>query len=69
MEIRTKEEIERENTLLRHKYKTLKLKYDMVNNALKKLNLLTESELSDFNSRTNALTKAMKIGGEKYGHN
>ena len=38
MEIRTNAELERENLTLRHKYKMLKIKYDMVNGALKKVN-------------------------------
>ena len=67
MEIRPKDEIEKENVLLRHKYKTLQLKYDMVNNALKKLNLLTQSEISKFNTWAEGFTK--KTGGEKHGHN
>jgi len=38
MEIRTNAELARENLTLRHKYKMLKIKYDMVNGALKKVN-------------------------------
>jgi len=44
MEIRSKEEIERENVKLRHQYKMLKLKYNMVNGALQKINRLTEDK-------------------------
>ena len=38
MEIRTNAELARENLTLRHKYKMLKIKYNMVNEALKKVN-------------------------------
>ena len=38
MEIRTNVELERENLTLRHKYKMLKIKYNMVNKALKRIN-------------------------------
>ena len=38
MEIRTNAELERENLTLRHKYKMLKIKYNMVNKALKRVN-------------------------------
>ena len=38
MEIRTNGELERENLILRHKYKMLKIKYNMVNKALKRVN-------------------------------
>jgi len=58
MHIRTKEDIEKENVLLRHKCKMLKIKYDMVNGALKKVNgLIGAGPLP---------SKIMK--GVKYGH-
>jgi len=38
MEIRTSAELARENITLRHKYKMLKIKYNMINEALKKVN-------------------------------
>ena len=55
MEIRTNAELERENLTLRHKYKMLKIKYDMVNKALKRMTLLF--------TKPTAETK-----GEKHGH-
>ena len=57
MEIRANAELERENLILRHKYKMLKIKYNMVNKALKRVNgLIGEGPLH----------KIMK--GEKHGH-
>ena len=58
MEIRSKEEIERENVKLRHQYKMLKLKYNMVNGALQKINRLTHAR---------APTTTNHAGGP-YGH-
>ena len=58
MEIRSKDELERENILLRHKYKVIKLKYDMVNGALKKVNGLVGA-----GPLPSKITK-----GVKYGH-
>ena len=58
MEIRTNTELARENLTLRHKYKMLKIKYNMVNEALKKVNgLVAGGPLPN---------KIMK--GEKHGH-
>jgi len=58
MEIRTNTELARENLTLRHKYKMLKIKYNMVNEALKKVNgLVAVSPLP------NKITK-----GEKHGY-
>ena len=58
MDIRSKEEIERENVKLRHQYKMLKLKYNMVNEALKKVNGLVA-----VGPLPNKITK-----GEKHGY-
>ena len=55
MEIRTDAELERENLTLRHKYKMLKIKYDMVNKALKRMTLLFT-------------TPTAETKGEKHGH-
>ena len=63
MEIRTNAELARENLTLRHKYKMLKIKYDMVNGALKKITLLSMKPMADF---TNIKDTPMK--GEKHGH-
>ena len=58
MEIRANAELERENLILRHKYKMLKIKYNMVNKALKRVNgLIGAGPLPN---------KIMK--GEKHGH-
>ena len=58
MHVRTKEDIEKENVLLKHQYKMLKIKYNMVNEALKKVNgLVAVGPLPN---------KIMK--GEKHGH-
>ena len=58
MEIRTNAELARENLTLRHKYKMLKIKYNMVNEALKKVKGLVA-----VGSLPNKITK-----GEKHGH-
>ena len=63
MHARTREDVEKENTLLRHQNKMLKLKYEMVNNALKQLKLLSEKEIEDFEARTNN-----KLGGTNGHH-
>ena len=58
MEIRTNAELESENLTRRHKYKMLKIKYNMVNEALKKVNGLVGVDPLP--------NKIMK--GKKYGH-
>tara|TARA_Y100001951_G_C11238813_1_gene239176 strand:+ start:642 stop:833 length:192 start_codon:yes stop_codon:yes gene_type:complete len=63
MHVRTREDVEKENTLLRHQNKMLKLKYEMVNNALKQMKLLSEKEIEDFEARTNN-----KLGGANGHH-
>tara|TARA_R100000687_G_scaffold76607_1_gene68671 strand:+ start:560 stop:754 length:195 start_codon:yes stop_codon:yes gene_type:complete len=63
MHVRTKEDIEKENVLLKHQYKMLKIKYDMVNGALKKITLLSMRPSADFTN-----IKDTKVKGETYGH-
>ena len=53
MHVRTLDDVEKENTLLRHQNKMLKLKYEMANNALKQITLLGEKELEDSMPKTN----------------
>ena len=63
MEIRTSAELARENLTLRHKYKMLKIKYNMVNGALKKITLLSMKPTADFID-----VKDTTVKGEKHGH-
>jgi len=63
MEIRTDAELERENLTLRHKYKMLKIKYNMVNKALKRMTLLFTKPTADFTA-----IKDTTVKGEKHGH-
>ena len=55
MEIRTNAELARENLTLRHKYKMLKIKYNMVNKALNRMTLLFTKPTAE-------------VKGEKHGH-
>ena len=65
MEIRTDAELARENLTLRHKYKMLKIKYNMVNKALKKVNgpSCCTGPTADFTA-----IKDTTVKGEKHGH-
>ena len=63
MEIRTNAELARENLTLRHKYKMLKIKYNMVNKALKRMTLLFTKPTADFIN-----VKDTTVKGEKHGH-
>jgi hypothetical protein len=65
MEIRSKEEIERENVKLRHQYKMLKLKYNIVNGALQKINRLTQEKTITTNQETPTTTNN---AGGPHGH-
>ena len=58
MHVRTKEDIEKENVLLKHQYKMLK-----INGALKKITLLSMRPSADFTN-----IKDTKVKGETYGH-
>ena len=62
MEIRTNAELARENLTLRHKYKMLKIKYDMVNGALKKLTLLSMKPTADVLNVKDTPTKGKNNG-------
>ena len=68
MNIRTKEDVDKENVLLRHQVQMLKLKYEMANNALKQITLLGEKELEDFETRSKSRQANNKLGGAN-GHN
>ena len=68
MHIRTKEDVDKENVLLRHQVKMFKLKYEMANNALKQITLLGEKELEDFETRSKSRQANNKLGGAN-GHN
>ncbi len=65
MEIRSKEEIERENVKLRHQYKMLKLKYNIVNGALQKINRLTQEKTITTSQETPTTTNN---AGGPHGH-
>ena len=62
MEIRTDAELERENLTLRHKYKMLKIKYNMVNKALKRMTLLFTKPTADFTTTKDTPTKGKNNG-------
>ena len=68
MHVRTKEDVDKENVLLRHQVRMLKLKYEMANNALKQITLLGEKELEDFETRSKNRQANNKLGGAN-GHN
>ena len=68
MEIKSKNELERENLTLRHKYKMLKIKYNMINKALKRMTLLFTQPTNDFINVKNTL-RIENTKGEKHGHN
>ena len=68
MNIRTKEDVDKENVSLRHQVKMFKLKYEMANNALKQITLLGKKELEDFETRSKRRQTNNKLGGAN-GHN